>query len=291
MSLSPTPDPAAAPAPAPGGMPPPPPELVPGAAPANAAPTPLAATDDAPAVTPLAPADAAPADLAADAVPLAAPMAPPRVVARTLPVARPAPVPFRAAEPLTCPACRHVLDPRQTNTGSPLPCPQCHRQRQVDVLPAYFRDLPAGREHEPAQEGEASCFHHPDARAEVVCDQCGRFLCPTCDLSTAGRHLCPPCLTRLVTVEQPSQFITQLVNWNGLAFLILAATLVACLLPAIVTAPLAIYCVVRGRRARTAPLRPSTLYAVLAVLLAVIELAGWIGSVTYLIYAGVHGRL
>ena len=41
---------------------------------------------------------------------------------------------------------------------------------------------------------EAGCFYHPDKKACVACDQCGRFLCSLCDLPLEDQHLCPHCL-------------------------------------------------------------------------------------------------
>jgi len=43
-------------------------------------------------------------------------------------------------------------------------------------------------------EGESSCFYHPQKKAAVPCDACGRFLCALCDCEVKGQHLCPACL-------------------------------------------------------------------------------------------------
>lgn len=44
------------------------------------------------------------------------------------------------------------------------------------------------------EEGESACFYHPEKRAVVPCDQCGRFLCALCNIELDGRHYCPACL-------------------------------------------------------------------------------------------------
>ena len=38
-------------------------------------------------------------------------------------------------------------------------------------------------------EGESSCFYHPNKRAVVPCDQCGRFLCTLCRVDFGQRVL------------------------------------------------------------------------------------------------------
>ena len=43
-------------------------------------------------------------------------------------------------------------------------------------------------------EGEASCFYHPQKKAVLPCEACGRFVCALCDCLHQGQHLCPTCL-------------------------------------------------------------------------------------------------
>ena len=44
------------------------------------------------------------------------------------------------------------------------------------------------------QEGQATCFYHPQKTAHVPCDACGRFVCALCDVELHGEHLCPACI-------------------------------------------------------------------------------------------------
>jgi hypothetical protein len=63
------------------------------------------------------------------------------------------------------------------------------------VFRAFFQPVPRGRDGDPVLiEGEASCFYHPQKKAAVPCEACGRFLCALCDCELHGKHFCPACL-------------------------------------------------------------------------------------------------
>lgn len=42
--------------------------------------------------------------------------------------------------------------------------------------------------------GQAGCFFHPEKKASVVCEGCGRFLCSLCELEIDDKRLCPNCV-------------------------------------------------------------------------------------------------
>ena len=118
--------------------------------------------------------------------------------------------------------CRSGLWPRATRTRHPhrydfaLPsCPACRRRTgrwDVQVARAWRparragrgarRGFPCavpaatrGRRGEAVMvEGESSCFYHPQKKAVVPCQGCGRFLCALCDCGLHGEHFCPACL-------------------------------------------------------------------------------------------------
>lgn len=98
------------------------------------------------------------------------------------------------AQPIACPKCKAVLGAEFFNQTAWQPCPSCANDLRVEVFPALFREekpVPAER---IMAEGEAGCFYHPEKKAAVVCDACGRFLCSLCDVDFNGQHLCPSCL-------------------------------------------------------------------------------------------------
>jgi hypothetical protein len=77
-------------------------------------------------------------------------------------------------------------------------------------------------------EGEATCFFHPQKRAQVPCDACGRFLCALCDCEFGDQHLCPACLEsgarkRHIQVLEPSR-----TRWDQIAWALVILPLVLC---------------------------------------------------------------
>lgn len=101
--------------------------------------------------------------------------------------------------PVRCLACGKPLSPEQiiipTEDFRPCRNPQCRKRHRVISFPALLRPQESGQAGEQIQEaGEATCFYHPDRRATVVCEGCGRFLCAFCDLSIKDQHICPSCL-------------------------------------------------------------------------------------------------
>jgi hypothetical protein len=94
-----------------------------------------------------------------------------------------------------CPKCSIGLLDGVFNRQELAACPNCNEPLQVELFPAFFRPLASGSKGELVlTEGEAACFYHPQKKAAVPCDSCGRFLCDLCDCEFKGMHLCPTCL-------------------------------------------------------------------------------------------------
>ncbi|HEV2695951.1 MAG TPA: hypothetical protein VG347_23895 [Verrucomicrobiae bacterium] len=98
------------------------------------------------------------------------------------------------AQPIACPKCKAVLGAEFFNQPVWLPCPSCASGLRVAVFPALFREEKTVAAERIMTEGEASCFYHPEKKAAVVCESCGRFVCALCDMDFNGQHLCPACL-------------------------------------------------------------------------------------------------
>jgi hypothetical protein len=96
---------------------------------------------------------------------------------------------------IPCPKCSAGLLDGVFNRSDLAPCPACGASLQAEVFPAFFRPAAVGRGGEAILvEGESSCFYHPQKKAVIPCDVCGRFLCGLCDCEVKGQHLCPACL-------------------------------------------------------------------------------------------------
>src|SRR5437763_12452377 len=94
-----------------------------------------------------------------------------------------------------CPKCKTPLPAMVLNQLDLTPCPACSVPLQVEIFPALFRRAAAGRDGEAVLvETESTCFYHPQKKAVLPCEACGRFLCVLCDCELHGKHYCPACL-------------------------------------------------------------------------------------------------
>lgn len=99
------------------------------------------------------------------------------------------------ASATTCPACEAPLAPTQINTSEPVRCGACNHRVQTILFPALWRTITKGPDGQRRLDhSEASCFYHPEKRAAIVCEGCGRFLCSLCDIELDGHHLCSGCI-------------------------------------------------------------------------------------------------
>ena len=96
---------------------------------------------------------------------------------------------------ITCTKCYQPLPSELFNTPEMTNCPNCGVALKVDVFPAFFKTIASGRPGGTlVLDNESSCFYHPQKKAVIPCDMCGRFLCALCDVELHGQHLCPNCL-------------------------------------------------------------------------------------------------
>jgi hypothetical protein len=151
----------------------------------------------------------------------------------------------------------------------------------VKLFPAFFREEVRGQaaEHTLVQE-EASCFYHPQKKAVIACEGCGRFLCALCDLELNGRHLCPVCLERGQQKRSLKQLENQRVRYDSLALVLALAPLLAWPLT-LLTAPGAIFFSLRHWNSPTSIIRPTRLRLVLAIILSGLQVVGWIVGLWY----------
>lgn len=158
------------------------------------------------------------------------------------------------------------------------PCPACGVPLVMEVFPALFRKASAGPSGEAVMvEGESSCFYHPQKKAVLPCDGCGRFLCALCDCPFEGAHFCPACLETGKTKGK----IKSLDNRRTLYDNIALSLPILPLLPVFtfyftfVTAPMALYVAIRYWNAPRGILGRTRIRFVLAILIALAEIGGW----------------
>jgi hypothetical protein len=156
-------------------------------------------------------------------------------------------------------------------------CPGCMKPVSAFAFPALLRENTITAQHPEkiVVEGEASCFYHADKRAVVPCSSCGRFLCALCDVVLGDRHLCPGCLETGRTKGKLTELETGRTLWDSMA-LALAAFPMICIWPSLVFAPAALVVAIYGWRKPMSIVRRSKWRFWLALVLCVLQIAGWI---------------
>jgi len=150
-----------------------------------------------------------------------------------------------SARMFACPNCGESWPSELANRLTPARCPACRAAARMHVFPALFRTASSGSGPEAAAlDGDATCFYHPTKRATAICEGCGAFLCPLCDIELGGRHVCPRCIERgelpevRKTVIPPHTRLDQIAGSLGLFSLL---TVFMCF-PALIMGPLAVGC-------------------------------------------------
>jgi hypothetical protein len=174
-----------------------------------------------------------------------------------------------AANAIACAACSTPVPQEFWNREESVRCQVCGQPLRAAVFPAIVYYTLGVSPSALQGETEASCFYHPQSRATVPCQQCGRFLCALCDLDVNGRHVCPRCFEKAETIE-PRRTM-----YDSLA---LAISTFPMLLfwPALITAPWALFLVFRRWSAPSSIVPRTKVRFVLAALFAGAELAFFI---------------
>jgi len=169
-----------------------------------------------------------------------------------------------------CPKCKTGLLGGIFNQPALTRCPACGAPLQVEIFPAFFRRTAPGREGEAILiEGESSCFYHPQKKAVVPCDACGRFLCALCDCELKGQHFCPGCLES-GQKKRKIQGLEDMRVLHGRQALLLA------ILPLFITGLAAIYVVLRYRKEPGSLVAPMRWAFPTALILASLQTLGFL---------------
>ena len=176
---------------------------------------------------------------------------------------------------IQCAKCKRSLPPEIFNSGRQAACPGCGSATEVEVFPAFFREAALGTTGEAVLlEGEAGCFFHPEKKAVVHCDGCGRFLCGLCDCELHGKHYCPGCLETGRKKGRIQNLENQRTLYGGVALSLALLPLIVWPLT-LVTAPIAIYIAIRYWNAPRSIVSSGRWPLVVAIIIAALELAGW----------------
>lgn len=189
---------------------------------------------------------------------------------------------------LQCGNCGGLGAARLTDASVEWKCRSCAAPARIDVFPALLRGPATGRSGEKLLvPEESSCYYHPDKKAVVVCDSCGRFLCAVCDLEFGRRHVCPRCIESAVSKDKSQRLRLSRIYYDEIA-LALAAIPMLFFWITLFTAPAAIYVAVRYSRRRLSILPRRKWRFLLAIALAALQLMGWILAVSYFFVSGIE---
>lgn len=186
---------------------------------------------------------------------------------------------------IACTRCLTPLGRDLWNQQLPVPCPRCRTRLRADVFPAHFAGLGGGAAPETiVAEGDASCFYHHGKRAVLPCDACGRFLCALCDVELGGRHLCPACMEGQKKKGQLAALETERTLYDRIALSMAVYPLLLFYLT-VLTAPAAIFVSIRYWKAPGSLVRGKKASFIAAIVISVIEIAGWIALAVFLFRA------
>jgi hypothetical protein len=184
---------------------------------------------------------------------------------------------------VNCSKCRKPLPSPQLNTPGLNDCPYCNSKNQVWAFPTLVKPVDGPQKDSGVKfEDDAACFYHPNKRAVVPCSWCGRFLCSLCDVDFDGEHVCPTCLVSGKKSHSVKRLETQRMLYDNLA-LALAIWPMLIFYFTIITAPAALFVVIRYYKAPSSIMPRTKIRFYIAGLLALLQIAGWATLVVYLV--------
>jgi DNA-directed RNA polymerase subunit RPC12/RpoP len=190
------------------------------------------------------------------------------------------------AQAISCGDCSWPVPAEWWNREEGVRCPGCGHRVRVVVFPATKRTQAGLLPEALGADTEASCFYHPESRAAVPCDECGRFLCRLCDLEVDGRHLCPACFQTGVVTGRLETVETRRIMYDTVALAL--STLPILFWPSlVVTAPWTLFMVFRRWRAPGSVVPRTRIRFYLAALFALAEVV-LIGFAVKAIWLMVH---
>lgn len=191
-------------------------------------------------------------------------------------------------EPLQCAKCLAALPPELHE--HPGDCLRCGLPVETHIFPALGKPLGGSTQAQTVLvEGESNCFYHEANSAAAVCDACGRFLCGLCDIELGSRHVCPACLSSGQQTGRVHNLEGSRALWGQIALAV--AVLPILFYPFLIfTAPTALFLSIYGWRKPGSLVRGGKTRLVLAMIIALLEIAGIVTAAVFFIRSFQDGR-
>lgn len=176
---------------------------------------------------------------------------------------------------VACPKCYRVLpDGMLQGHAEAERCPSCRATLYVRSYPRLQKGFDSASSSTVALsgEGDAVCRFYPELKAEAVCEECGCFLSKKAAIVWSGRDLCMPCLHLLRETKGKDEFLAKrtLYDNTALALILFLSPL------SLFTAPVALYYLIRYRKASRGIVPRGKFRWWLAMVLSVGAALGWL---------------
>lgn len=184
---------------------------------------------------------------------------------------------------IRCSNCNIPLPVSLYNRSDFTECPNCHVSVRALVYPSLFTAPDAASTGEALLiENETSCFFHPQKRAVVSCDLCGRFLCSLCDIEFNNQHVCSSCIEAGKKKRKIRNLENTRVLYDSIA-LYLAVIPVLFVWPTVLTAPASIFYSLRHWKSPSGIIPRSKVRFIIAIFIAGLQIGGWSLVVSHLL--------
>ncbi|NNE93501.1 MAG: hypothetical protein HKN23_17785 [Verrucomicrobiales bacterium] len=205
------------------------------------------------------------------------------------PVAAPSaavPAPAAPAKPVptaTCPKCFAGVPVGLQKGEFQANCPVCSSSLNLITFPR----LHVGDEKRIkasgllSEDGDATCVFYPELKAETVCDECGCFMSEKASVNWAGRVLCMPCLHTLRERKGDDEFLAGQKLYDNIALGLMVPWLLSIFFffVTLFTAPVALYYVIKHRKASRGIVPRSKFRWWFALILSIALIVGWIFAI------------
>ena len=184
---------------------------------------------------------------------------------------------------IRCGYCWEAFPVENYNLEGGAACARCGQTVIAYVFPARFESRWGAAPERLVTAEESPCFYHAANRASVICDSCGRFLCSLCDLEVGGRHLCSNCLASGLARQEVTAFEKQRFRYDTCALALSTLPVILIWIP-VITAPIALFLVIKHWRRPLSLVPRSRWRLVVAGVFSLLEILVILGSIGFIVW-------